>query len=457
MKKFYIFILLILLAYTNSIDLIYAKSKEDNQIQHRIEYMNFPFWENFKDDVLIEHLHTVYQNNTDLKASNAKLNEAQRIVKISFANELPQLVFNGYVGQIFNSSDELFGEVKIPDYTESHFLLPLTMNYEVDIWGKNRLKTKSYKKQFEMTMQDEKSVYIALTSAFACDYFNIVKADKLIEIQKNLIKTQEEVCSNLQKRYDAGRATINDLIFAKKYLTYLEEDLQFLEEKEDVLKNHMNVLIANNSFSSPNRTDFNNLKVKTYIPEGIDVNLLENRPDWVKAKLNIEKAGYDVRIAKKELLPSFTIVGDIGFNMYNLSSAKKFLADIGVIPAIDIFAGGRKIQYIKLQKDKYDIAVQHYEKTILTSMQETNDALYMLKSNHQKSLIADKRYDLSKQEMYLVNRKEEIGTADKINILLQKEQTLIAEKEDVSLRINDIISMINLYQAVGGYNYIEQL
>jgi outer membrane protein TolC len=90
-------------------------------------------------------------------------------------------------------------------------------------------------------------------------------------------------------------------------------------------------------------------------------------------------------------------------------------------------------------------------------MQETNDALHMLKSNHQKSLIADKRYDLSKQEMYLVNRKEEIGTADKINILLQKEQTLIAEKEDVSLRINDIISMINLYQAVGGYNYIEQL
>ena len=42
--------------------------------------------------------------------------------------------------------------------------------------------------------------------------------------------------------------------------------------------------------------------------------------------------------------------------------------------------GGRKLQLLKLKKDQYEIATQKYEKTILTAIQETNDALYSMKT-----------------------------------------------------------------------------
>ena len=106
-------------------------------VTNTTEYMNMAFWHKFNDDILVDNLIKVYENNNDLKAAVLKVNEGNRIVKMSFANELPHVGFQGYVGRIFSSSDELFGEVKIPNYAETHYLLPLTMNYEIDIWGKN--------------------------------------------------------------------------------------------------------------------------------------------------------------------------------------------------------------------------------------------------------------------------------------------------------------------------------
>ena len=253
-------------------------------------YIDLDFWQKFNDEILLENISQTYSNNHDLKSAAFKVEQAQRIVKMSFADELPHLGFQGYAGQIFNSSDELFGDVKIPDYTESHFLLPLTMNYEIDIWGKNYLKTKSKKMQYEMIKQDERSAYIYVISALACDYYNLVRADKLIEYQKHLINLQKEIISSYQKRYDFGLATLSEIENAQKNLTFLEEDLSKMLEKQDILKNQISVILSDRSFDEVKRIDFDNLKVSLKTPDSIDFNVLDKRPDKIKSELNLEKA-----------------------------------------------------------------------------------------------------------------------------------------------------------------------
>jgi len=432
-------------------------AKENQQEANRLDYVNIPFWEKFNDDALIDNMLKVYQNNHDLKIAMHRVNEAQRLVKMSFANELPHLGFDGAISQIFRSSDERFGDVIIPDYTETRFLFPLTMSYEVDIWGKNRLKTKSKAKQYEIMLQDEKTAYIALTSAFAGDYFNLIKIDELINLQKELIATQEEVVACYKTKYDLGTATVNHVLAQEKALTVLKEELNNLLEKQDVLQNQMSVLLANGEFGEINRSAFEDLNYKIAIPQKIDTNFLDNRPDYVKSELALEKAGIDVRVAKKEFLPDFTIVGNLGFNFYNLSQANSFLANIGVLPNLDIFTGGKKIQHLKFRKDEYKIAIEQYNKTMLVAMQETNDALYTLKSTNDKHLISQDRLNLSKKEMSLAEEREKIGTADRLDLLMRKESLLATKKQEASLKINSIIAMIGLYQALGGVDYVQNL
>lgn len=450
MKKILSLIIAVLFCSTFNI----ASAKVDTS-NYRYGYVNIPFWQNFNDYNLLANLNTVYKNNNDLRATSLKVSEAQKLVKISLADELPHIGFNGNIKQVFKSSDEVFGDITIPDYTETQFLLPLTLSYEIDIWGKNHLKTKAYKKKFEMMQQDEKTVYISMTSAFAADYYNLIKVDKLIELQKDLINTQKNVVSAVEKKYNAGTANINQVIIEKKSLTYLQEELNNLLEKQDVLRNQMNVILADRSFQDILRTNYNDIKVKISIPKEISTSVLTSRPDNVKSELNLEKIGIDVKVARRELLPKFNLVGNLGFNAYSLSSAHTFLANLAVQPTWDLFMGGKKIQLLKLQKDEYKIAVEHYDKTLLKSIQETNDALYTLKSINGKYSIANDRYALSKTESKLIKRKETLGIADKLNTLYQKEIELVSEQQVVSLKINEIIAMINLYQALGGINFFN--
>jgi len=448
MKK--IFILLLTLCFT--LNMSYAAKKQTVQ-ERTSDYINIAFWQKFNDDILTKSIMEVYENNNDLKAVSLKVNEAQRLVKISLANELPTLGFDGYIGQTFKSSDLKYGSMMIPDYTQTRFILPLQLSYEVDIWGKNRLKTKSYEKQLEMRKQDEKSVYIMLTSAFAIDYYNLIKVDRMIELQKELIKTQEEVCSSVKTKYEIGTANEIDVIRNEKALTYLKEELNNLLEKQDVLQNQINVLLSDREFSPVQRTDYSAVNYTTAVPNSINAETLEVRPDWVKSQLNLERVGIDVKVARRELLPSFTIVGNLGFNMYNLSSAHKFLADLAVMPVMDLFAGGRKIQFLKLQKDEYEIALQNYSKVILTSIQETNDALYSLKNTQSKYEIAQDRLKLDAKETELIDYKNSIGMADNLDKLYKREEYILSEKEEASHKIDEIIASINLYQALGGVDF----
>lgn len=187
----------------------------------------------------------------------------------------------------------------------------------------------------------------------------------------------------------------------------------------------------------------------------ISTSILTSRPDNVKSELNLEKIGIDVKVARRELLPKFNLVGNLGFNAYSLSSSHTFLANLAVQPTWDLFMAGNKIQLLKLQKDEYKIAVEHYDKTLLKSIQETNDALYTLKSINGKYSIANDRYALSKTETKLMQKKENLGITDRLNSLYQKEIELVTEQQVVSLKVNEIIAMISLYQALGGINFFN--
>lgn len=424
-------------------------------INDTTEYLNIPFWQKFNDDILVDNLLKVYENNHDLKSAVLKTNEANRVVKMSFANELPHIGFEGYVGRIFKSSDELFGNVEIPNYAETHYYLPLTMNYEVDIWGKNHLITKSKKKQFEMVKQDERSAYIYISSAFAVDYFNLIRCDRLIDYQKQLIDLQEQVINSYKIRYEYGTATLSEIDEAEKNLTYMKEDLHKLLERQDMLKNQISTLLGDRAFEEIKRSNYDTLNITFKTPDSIDFNMLDKRPDRIKSELDLERIGIDVKVARRDLLPKFIITGNMGFNMYNLHSSHKFLADLGIVPAWDLFMGGRKLQLLKLKKDQFEIATQKYEKTILTAIQETNDALYSMKTAENIKTVTNDRLNTDIKELNYTKIKEDAGTADNLDLILQEEKLLISKKQAVSSDINKIISAVNLYQALGGVDFTQ--
>lgn len=454
MKKFKLLTLTLILITSIALNPVYANQKADTK-DYRSEYLNLQWWERYNDAALIDYLVIAFQNNQDLKIAVIKTNQAQQIVKQSLAQELPQIGFSGNFQRELRSSDTRFGDLLIPNYSQNHFVLPLAMTYEVDIWGENRLRTKSYKKQLDIIKQDERASYISLTSAVASDYFNLIKTDKLIENQKELISLQKTITEMVEKKHKNGLCPAMEVIAEKQTLTNFEEELNNLEEKREVLKNQFLVLLGDRNITEVKTNNYETINLPE-IPENLSTEVIKYRPDLIKTEEYIKKIGFDVKVARREFLPKFLIYGNLGFNAYDwgrMFNSNTFLSSIGVAPSFDLFAGGRKMAYFKYNKLEYEKALQLYEKTVLTSIQEVNDALSGSKTYQKNYLKSHERNALENEKFELLNKKFEIGSASKLDNLKAREITLLTNKSEISNKINYIVSTINIYKAVGGKDY----
>ncbi len=448
MKKF--LILTLLAAVTLSAP-AFAKTSVPQKTEH-IEYMNLVWWEKYNDEYLTNNLLKLYEKNYDLKNAALKVKENEQIVKIQFANELPQIGLSGQLYRDMRSSMQQFGSMQIPSYAQYNYYLPITASYEVDIWGTNRLRTKSMKQRLEIVKQAERATYIALTSDFAADYYNLIRADEFLKIQNELVKTQEEIVSKVKDKYDIGLCTINDLLAEQRILTTLKEERNRHIKTRDTLIDTMQVYLAD-SGANIERNSYDNITLLSGIPLEYSTSIVENRPDYLQEEANIKRIGFDVKVARREFLPKFIIFGQIGLNAYHLdtlfnSASQMFSA--GVLPSIDLFAGGRKIAMLKLKKFQYEEALNSYQKTILTGIKDMNSGLVEYKEARENYKESADRLNMQKQTYSLAQDKQEIGSASDLDVLYAKEAYLMVKKDEVSNKINTLISTIGLYRAAGG-------
>ena len=456
MKKIKLILILICLALIPQQTLAKTKNIQNN---NDLQYMNLTWWEKFNDQQLNDYLMTVYKNNQDLKIATIKNKQSQQVMKQAFANQLPQLYFNGTMQREFTGSTQRFGDVVIPDYNQAHYILPLTMSYEVDLWGENYLKTKSLKKQIEMTTQDERASYISISSGFAANYFTLIGIDKLIKNQNDLINVEKDIVALEEQKYGSGLCPIAEVLSEKQTLTQMQERLNSLLERQDIVSNQLITQLGDRLITKINRSNYDSIQ-SISTPTEISTEYIGNRPDVQKAELYIEKTGIDVKVARRDFLPKFRIYGQVGFNSYDwcrMFAPHTFLSTAGVAPSLDLFTGGYKKAVLKYNKLEYEKALQIYEKAILTSIQELNDSMMSIKtanSNYERSF---ERFNLEKEKLQLSNDQYKIGGKAKLDNMKDQQNILIVEEDLVMNNINRIISSINLYKAVGGKDYTQEL
>lgn len=455
MKKIIAGILSLFIALTlfSSNEAFARKNKKELlQQQKRLEYLNLDWWKHFDDEQLTLYMQELYNENKDLKIAAYRVKEGENLVKISLSNAFPQVSFNGDFGRIMSSSNTQYGDFVFQSYAQNMFLMPLTATYEVDIWGKNRFKTLSTEKQLEMIEQDEKATYITLTSAFATEYYNLIKINKLIDIQQEIVNTQNKIIKKAEKQYEHGLTSENELLIEKKILTSYQEELNNLVKTKHVIENQLKVYLADSNHAIATSA-YENVEIPEDITETFNSTIIDKRPDYIKAETYIKKIGYDVSIAKREFLPNFIIYGQIGYRAYDWSNMfKSFsqLANVGILPNWDLFSGGRKFAILRLKKYQYQEALEHYKNTILTSMQELNDNTIIYKT-------AKENYNQAKERLNLENKKynhlivrNEAGAISDFELLQNKKRNLLTQKDEISRKINCINSIIGIYKATGG-------
>ena len=433
-----------------------ARTKK-NTPDYRMEYLNINWWEKYKDPVLTDYITTAFKNNQDLKIATLNVKQSEQVVKMAFAGQLPQLGFQGDLFRDFTSSTVKFGDVVIPDYKQSNFFLPLTMSYEIDIWGENYLKTKAIKKQLEIVKQNERASYISLTSAVAAQYFNLIKFDQLIKDQQALVKLQSEIVHLEEIKYKNGLCPVTELMDEKQLLTQLKSELNVYVDKRLIIARELGVLtgLREKDLSEMARSDYSKIALLP-LPDAINAEVIQYRPDYLKAEDYIEKIGIDAKVARRDFLPKFVLYGQVGFSSYNLNNvfgSHTFKSLAGVMPSLDLFTGGAKMARLRWTKLELEKAQQMYEKTILTSIQEVNDSLGGAKTREANYKESVKHYNLENEKYALADKKFNIGAKSNLDLMKDTERLLVADKDKVSCQVNYLLSTLDIYKAVGGKDF----
>lgn len=424
---------------------------------NRLDYMNMDWWKNYNDEVLINHFQTLYENNHDLRIAALKTKQAEENIRLAGANQLPQLGFDGSVSRVFRGPRTQFGSVVIPKYIQNEIFLPLNASYEIDIWGQNYLNRKSAKKQAEIAKQQERAAYIYITSSFAADYYNLIKMD---ELERNLLKIidlQKNIVSMTEKKYNSGLASINEVLDEKQILVNFEKDLNKLKENKKILNDEAVVLLGLNTDKAIELSDYQSIS-SPKTPETLSTTIIQYRPDLISSEDYVKKSGIDVRVARREFLPKFILYGNLGFNAYKwnrMFAGETFLANAGIAPRWDIFTGGIKMARYRINKYEYKKAVEIYEKTVQTSIQEVNDALAEAKTTKANLIKSDEDYSIEKEKHILAEKQFSIGDSSMLDEMKSEVNLYVAKQRNIAAKIDNVISSISLYNAVGGIDYTK--
>ncbi|DAB02777.1 TPA: hypothetical protein CPT96_01980 [Candidatus Gastranaerophilales bacterium HUM_10] len=424
---------------------------------NRLDYMNMDWWKNYNDEVLINHFQTLYENNHDLRIAALKTKQAEENIRLAGANQLPQLGFDGSVSRVFRGPRTQFGSVVIPKYIQNEIFLPLNASYEIDIWGQNYLNRKSAKKQAEIAKQQERAAYIYITSSFAADYYNLIKMD---ELERNLLKIidlQKNIVSMTEKKYNSGLASINEVLDEKQILVNFEKDLNKLKENKKILNDEAVVLLGLNTDKAIELSDYQSIS-SPKTPETLSTTIIQYRPDLISSEDYVKKSGIDVRVARREFLPKFILYGNLGFNAYKwnrMFAGETFLANAGIAPRWDIFTGGIKMARYRINKYEYKKAVEIYEKTVLTSIQEVNDALAEAKTTKANLIKSDEDYSIEKEKHILAEKQFSIGDSSMLDEMKSEVNLYVAKQRNIAAKIDNVISSISLYNVVGGIDYTK--
>ena len=421
------------------------ENTKKQQEQSILDFVNFDWWKKLDDPYLEKYIVSAINNNYDIKTAALKIEQANINVLATRAGQLPTIGIG---------ASPFLNKMPATTKSEGSFALPIIAQYELDLFGKNWDKTKSSKKLLQGVKYQTQAADISILSLVATTYYNVVKFDKLIELQEKLVKERKDIYDLKKVSNEEGIVSTSDLILAEKNYVLAQNDLLDYQKARQNALNGLAVLIGDspNNINEYQRISYDNLADKFNIPDEISSDIIINRPDYKSIEKQLEAAGLDVRVAKKEFLPTFDILGAIAFLATSTLGSmdwKNAFSILGISGDLPIFTGFVKTANLKLNKNKYQQLLEQYQKTNLVAIQEVNDSLYNYKTDNEKLVNNTKALNIQKQDFKFANSKYNKGVISKLDLLEQKEALLYMEKIAVSTKMDCYADKISLYKTTG--------
>ena len=392
-------------------------------------------WERiFTDPLLQEWINTGLEYNTDLNVARLKVKEAEAALLAARWALLP--------GADFSAQGGLPGQ----------FSASIEASWQTDIFGGLRNARRKAQAAMEQSEAYRQAVQTQLVATIANSYYTLLMLDEQLSISTRTMNTWEESIRTLEALKRAGKTNEAAVLQAKANKLSVEANVLTLEKEILAVENSLCALLG--IVPMPvERSSMAMQELPEMLSAGVPLDLLSRRPDVRQAELALAQTFYSVNSARASFYPNITLRGAIGWTTGNGNIA----LDPGSLIA-SFIAGltqpifGRGVNKARLQaaQAQHEQAAYLFRQSLLDAGVEVNNALTMWQTA-KKRVELDKKQVLNLQAaVWNTQLLMKHGNADYLEVLTAQKNLLQAELTEASDRFDEVQSVINLYQALGG-------
>lgn len=388
----------------------------------------------FTDSLLREWIQTGIDYNSDLAIARLRVKEAEAALMASKWALLP--------GADFNMRGGLPGQ----------FSASVEASWQTDIFGSLRNSKRKAQAALEQSEAYKQAVQTQLVATIANSYYTLLKLDEQLAISNRTLNTWEESIRTLEALKRAGKTNEAAVLQAKANKLSVEANVLTLEKEVLSVENSLCALLG--IVPMPiERGTLNEQVLPEKLSAGVPAELLSRRPDVKQAEMKLAQAFYTVNSAKASFYPNITLSGALGWT----TGSGNISVDPGSIIA-NLIAGltqpvfGRGANKARLQtaQAQMEQAAYSFRQSLLDAGVEVNNALTLWQTA-QKRVELDKKQILNLQAaIWNTQLLMKHGNADYLEVLTAQKNLLQAELTEAADRYDEIISAVNLYQALGG-------
>lgn len=422
---------------------------------------NLPWWELLKDESLQQLIRTALQENLDLQAAAANIDEYHAQLTIAQYDLIPSLFGLGSVfGQQNTNSNVLAipggGGVPVSQRNGaavSQLSGGIGLKWEVDLWGRIRRSVEAARAQLLSTQENQRAVILSLVSGVAESYFDLRALDLQVDITKRTLKTWDDSVQLSKLRYQKGDIPKLDLDRFVAERAGTAAQLADLERQVVQRENQISVLLGNKPSEIPRGRLLTEQPIAPAVPPGLPSELLQRRPDIIQAEQSVVAATANIGVAQAMRFPQLALTGQAGGAQLNISDmsfnpyATFFGAAALTAPLYNASALGYQVKVAEARNNQ---AIAQYRKTILQAFQEVEDALISVQKIREQREAQEEQVRALESSLRLADLRYQGGRASYLDLLTAKRTLFEAELALARTHRNQLVSVVKLYKALGG-------
>ncbi|WP_395740275.1 efflux transporter outer membrane subunit [Prosthecobacter sp.] len=325
-----------------------------------------------------------------------------------------------------------------------------TSNWEIDLWGRLRHTAKATKADVEAAQADVESTRLTLQAQAAQSYFSLRAADAQRQLLERQVASYAKSLELTQNRKGQGVASEADVALAATQLATSRAALIETGVTRATMEHALAVLTGR----TPAEFGLKPATLASHIPTvpaTAPSTLLQRRPDIAAGERRVAAANERIGAAIAAFFPTVSLGAATGWRaLANLFAQGNNFWSFGPDAALNLLDSGQRLAAKGQADATWRQAVADYRQTVLTAMQESEDALSTLRILAAESTAQDEAVRAARESERIAGNQYEAGTLSYINVTTAQAAALNAERSAIDLRSRRLNATVALVKALGG-------